>query len=471
MFLRSIFCLTATLSITACSDCSSETENFGLCKKSSNAPSLKHNSSRSSVSSVSFDKSIGITLNGTQLDNISSAALKNGTTEIGLQKVSQSSSKLNLHFPASFTLAAGVWSLILNEANAQSSITVYLDAADGSITDAKIASVSASKIIGVLPSTSLPDLSTSYAPLNAGKVNVSVIPDLSSHYASLNAGKIGSAAIPDLSFNYAPLISGKIAATVLPDLSGNYAQLVSGKVSSSVIPDLSGTYSLASHTHSADDIGAVDVSEGPLDAGKVIKLNSAGKIDSSMARRGSKPWFRISRAKLNSTTTDAQKDSLCQSEFGPEYNASTNTDPSFYIASNIGSCWLVYGSNIPRGPKTTAIAGGFYDLSVTNPCGAGSYPVACISNEAPYRTSRTVIPSTSSDSVKDTTCSNDLGGNYSAANVDDIPFINTKSSFFTSLVVANSSNLMMLSRDTTSGFLTASTNGSSSSNVLCVRSN
>lgn len=50
----------------------------------------------------------------------------------------------------------------------------------------------------------------------------------------------------------------------------------------SLIPSLATSYSVVGHVHSASDVGAVSASAGVSDAGKVVKLNSGGLLDSTM---------------------------------------------------------------------------------------------------------------------------------------------------------------------------------------------
>lgn len=60
------------------------------------------------------------------------------------------------------------------------------------------------------------------------------------------------------------------------------ATKVTGTLSLSNIPNLSALYSSITHSHVANDIGAVDTTSGAADAGKVVKLDNSGKINLNM---------------------------------------------------------------------------------------------------------------------------------------------------------------------------------------------
>ncbi len=99
--------------------------------------------------------------------------------------------------------------------------------------------------------------------------------------ASKLTGILSLTNIPNLSSSYAALNSGKISLDVIPDLSSNYAPLSLDKISMTHLPDLSSLYSRTDHTHTANALGAISESSGVIDSGKLIKLNSSGKISSS----------------------------------------------------------------------------------------------------------------------------------------------------------------------------------------------
>ena len=348
----------------------------------------------SQVNGVTFDSVNGLVISGNSLNKLVSAKFKKDNDEIELGLVSKSTSQAKFSFPISRSLKSGLWSLVLTEAQAQGQLNMYLDAEDNSITDSKVVSVSASKVTGVLAPSVIPDLSSSYAPLTSGKVSHSSLPDLSSTYAPLTAGKVAASVVPDMSANYAPLSSGKVSSSVLPDLSSTYAPLTAGKVALSVVPDLStiyasltagkiapgsvpdlsgsyastshahtGVYAPVSHLHTATDVGAVNVSTGATDAGKVPKLNSSGKIDSSMIpSRGVKPFIRTTRSSIADSSTDAAKDGLCQSEVGSSFYSATWQDASIYLNTPNGGCWLNYGNTVASSINPFAITGSVYGL-------------------------------------------------------------------------------------------------------------
>lgn len=230
------------------------------------------------ISSVQYNNGQGFFLNGNKLLKLNSAKIeRNGQTE-DLQIQEVSSSQVVLKFIGNKTLAKGMWSLVVKNAYGQTASSVYLDVQDNSITDSKIVSIGANKIIGMLAASIIPNLSASYATVVSGKVPSSLIPDLSGVYSSLGHTHTNS----DITSLAASKLTGIVSLAQVPNLSASYAALSAGKIGLSVIPDLSVSYSVLGHVHAASDVGAVGESLGAGDADKVVKLNGSGLVDRSM---------------------------------------------------------------------------------------------------------------------------------------------------------------------------------------------
>lgn len=75
-------------------------------------------------------------------------------------------------------------------------------------------------------------------------------------------------------------IMGVLGVSQIPMLSAS--KITSGVFSAAQIPSLLSLYAGKVHTHTADDVGAVAISQGASDSGKVVKLNQEGRIDESV---------------------------------------------------------------------------------------------------------------------------------------------------------------------------------------------
>lgn len=176
---------------------------FSSCKKEvlSNRDPVKPGD-LPAIQNVQYSSGQGFSLNGGKLNSLTSAKLVKDQTEEPLQVKSSSEGSAILGFAANKALPRGIWSLVISNAYGQTATSIYLDTQDGSITDSKIVSMSATKLSGVLPFSLIPSLAASYATIG--------------------------------------------------------------------------------HAHNASEVGAVSASAGPSDAGKVIKLNNNGFVDSTM---------------------------------------------------------------------------------------------------------------------------------------------------------------------------------------------
>lgn len=78
---------------------------------------------------------------------------------------------------------------------------------------------------------------------------------------------------------YLDVQDGSITDSKIVTMSSNK---LLGILPLSLIPSLATSYSALGHLHSASDIGAVSATVGAADAGKVVKLDSGGLLDSTM---------------------------------------------------------------------------------------------------------------------------------------------------------------------------------------------
>lgn len=117
------------------------------------------------------------------------------------------------------------------------------------------------------------------------------------------------------------------------------ATKVNGTLSLSNIPNLGSLYSASQHSHVASDIGSVDSSSGVAEAGKVVKLDSNGKINPNMLSSDdsrSNVSLATQQAISTNTWTTVVYDNIFENTKN-EYNSSTGVvtplNPGLYQIS------------------------------------------------------------------------------------------------------------------------------------------
>lgn len=234
--------------IVSCSPCKviPGLNQVGVCSNTSKEIKSQTNESKISpkVDNVNFN-SDEIIVHGTNLQSIQTAELIKDETRINLNINQKESSIIRLGLSSNQSLLIGLWKLSLKKAQAESvSSTFYLSVQDNSITNAKIISLDASKITGTLSTLLIPDLSSQYSRTNHNH---------DTDYSPINHNHDSRYSL------------------IGHHHDSEYAPLV--------------------HSHTAADVGAINSSSGVSDAGKVVKLNSQGQIDSSMLGVGSPALF------------------------------------------------------------------------------------------------------------------------------------------------------------------------------------
>lgn len=142
------------------------------------------------------------------------------------------------------------------------------------------------------------------------------------------------------------------------------------------------------------------------------KLEVAGSIEYT-----SKTVVRFTRTSVLSSASDAVKDAQCAAERGPDYVAAAlgeltvfggpHGNYHFFTGAGNSFLWDTSGETLSllRSGSTT-----------------GNASVACVHKNAPFRFTRTSVPSSATDGTKDAQCALEFGTNYMAAMGGDLAF-------------------------------------------------
>jgi hypothetical protein len=178
--------------------------------------------------------------------------------------------------------------------------------------------------------------------------------------------------------------------------------------------------------------------------------------------------IRFTSSTIETTATTTEKDQLCSSEFGPNFEVAQPGELGFYLSTVYGGYFNTYQDvryNFTNSSTTTSAK----VFRIVRATGAGTltgnYSLACIFKNSMIRVTRNTVASSTANSVKNAQCVSEFGTIYSAMNKYEFGYHKQVES--DAIILAGLSSAIQIAIDANGNYYAFS--GAGTNYVACIR--
>ena len=176
--------------------------------------------------------------------------------------------------------------------------------------------------------------------------------------------------------------------------------------------------------------------------------------------------LRFTSSIIATTATTIEKDQLCSSEFGVNFEVAQPGELGFYLSIVYGGNFNTYqGVRYEFTNSSTAPTVKVFKIARATGILTGNHSLACIYKNSPIRVTRSTVASSATNSVKDTQCVSEFGTSYSAMNKYEFGYHKQVESDF--IILAGLSNAIQIATDATGNYYAFS--GAAVGYLACIR--